>query len=156
MIVEGQIHGGLTEGLLSPSCRRSRTTKAATYRAAPSWTTWCYGGRNPALGDRQNHHAFAASSVGAREWRVAERWLTAAFVNAVVDALSHLGVSTSTCRSPPPWKVWNILKEKGSQADMAVKIEKTFQVNEARGESLVFLSDPRKWHVRPRSADPEQ
>jgi aerobic carbon-monoxide dehydrogenase large subunit len=36
----------------------------------------------------------------------------AAFVNAVVDALSHLGVRHIDMPITP-WKVWNILKEKG-------------------------------------------
>ena len=34
------------------------------------------------------------------------------FVNAVVDALSHLGVKHIDMPITP-WKVWNILKEKG-------------------------------------------
>jgi carbon-monoxide dehydrogenase large subunit len=36
----------------------------------------------------------------------------AAFVNSVVDALSHLGVKHIDMPITP-WKVWNILKEKG-------------------------------------------
>lgn len=36
----------------------------------------------------------------------------AALVNAVVDALSHLGVKHIDMPITP-WKVWNILKEKG-------------------------------------------
>jgi len=47
-----------------------------------------YGGRNPALGDRQNHTPSPHHRLAPREWRVAERGSPAAVVNAVVDALS--------------------------------------------------------------------
>jgi carbon-monoxide dehydrogenase large subunit len=39
-----------------------------------------------------------------------------AIANAVVDALAHLGVRHIDIPITP-WKVWNILKEKGLTAD---------------------------------------
>lgn len=44
--------------------------------------------------------------------RIAERGLVCAFLNAVVDALAHLGVKRIDM-PVTPWKVWDILKEKG-------------------------------------------
>ena len=91
MIVEGQIHGGLTEGFGDRlSCRRSATTKTATYRAARSWTTliptavetphWETG----KTCTPSPHHPFGAKGVGESP----NVGSPAAFVNAVVDALS--------------------------------------------------------------------
>ena len=41
MIVEGQVHGGLSMGLAPALYRRSATTKRAISRVAASWTIWC-------------------------------------------------------------------------------------------------------------------
>jgi carbon-monoxide dehydrogenase large subunit len=54
------------------------------------------------------HHPLGAKGVGESP----NVGSPAAFVNAVVDALSHLGVK-HVDMPVTPWKVWSILKEKG-------------------------------------------
>ena len=54
------------------------------------------------------HHPIGAKGVGESP----NVGSPAAFVNAVVDALSHLGVRHIDM-PVTPWKVWKILKEKG-------------------------------------------
>jgi carbon-monoxide dehydrogenase large subunit len=54
------------------------------------------------------HHPFGAKGIGESP----NVGSPAAFVNAVVDALSHLGVKHIDMPITP-WKVWTILKEKG-------------------------------------------
>ena len=68
----------------------------------------------PELGDRQDRHAlartirFGAKGVGES----ATVGAPPAIANAVVDALSHLGVTHIDIPATPE-KVWRILKEKG-------------------------------------------
>jgi carbon-monoxide dehydrogenase large subunit len=54
------------------------------------------------------HHPLGAKGVGESP----NVGSPAAFVNAVVDALSHLGIRHIDMPITP-WKVWQILKEKG-------------------------------------------
>lgn len=54
------------------------------------------------------HHPLGVKGVGES----ATVGSPAAFVNAVVDALSHLGVKHAEMPILP-WKVWEILKDKG-------------------------------------------
>jgi carbon-monoxide dehydrogenase large subunit len=54
------------------------------------------------------HHPIGAKGIGESP----NVGSPAAIVNAVVDALSHLGV-TNIEMPVTPWKVWQILKEKG-------------------------------------------
>jgi len=102
MIVEGQIHGGLTEGfaiafMQSIDYDESGNVQGGNFMdyllptavETPKWETGAKGvGESPNVGS------------------------PAAFVNAVVDALSHLGVKHIDMPIAP-WKVWTILKEKG-------------------------------------------
>jgi carbon-monoxide dehydrogenase large subunit len=114
MIVEGQIHGGLTEGMAIAFMQQidydeSGNVQGGTFMdyllptavETPNWETDKTTTPSP-------HHPFGAKGVGESP----NVGSPAAFVNAVVDALSHLGVKHIDMPIAP-WKVWNILKEKG-------------------------------------------
>ncbi|HEY6970441.1 MAG TPA: aerobic carbon-monoxide dehydrogenase large subunit [Candidatus Angelobacter sp.] len=114
MIVEGQIHGGLTEGLAIAFMQQidydeNGNVQGGTFMdyllptavETPHWETDKTVTPSP-------HHPFGAKGVGESP----NVGSPAAFVNAVVDALSHLGVRHIDMPITP-WKVWNILKEKG-------------------------------------------
>ncbi|HLW54144.1 MAG TPA: aerobic carbon-monoxide dehydrogenase large subunit [Candidatus Angelobacter sp.] len=114
MIVEGQIHGGLTEGLAIAFMQQidydeNGNVQGGTFMdyllptavETPNWETDKTTTPSP-------HHPFGAKGVGESP----NVGSPAAFVNAVVDALSHLGVKHIDMPITP-WKVWNILNEKG-------------------------------------------
>jgi carbon-monoxide dehydrogenase large subunit len=114
MIVEGQIHGGLTEGLAIAFMQEisyddSGNVQGGTFMdylvptaiETPNWETGNTCTPSP-------HHPFGAKGVGESP----NVGSPAAFVNAVVDALSHLGVKHIDMPLSP-WKIWQILKEKG-------------------------------------------
>ena len=114
MIVEGQIHGGLTEGFAIAFMQQidydeSGNVQGGTFMdyllptavEAPNWETDKTVTPSP-------HHPFGAKGIGESP----NVGSPAAFVNAVVDALAHLGVKHIDM-PVTPWKVWNILKEKG-------------------------------------------
>jgi carbon-monoxide dehydrogenase large subunit len=114
MIVEGQVHGGLTEGLAIAfmqeiSYDESGNIQGGTFMdylvptaiETPHWETGHTCTPSP-------HHPFGAKGVGESP----NVGSPAAFVNAVVDALSHLGVKHIDMPLSP-WKIWQILKEKG-------------------------------------------
>jgi aerobic carbon-monoxide dehydrogenase large subunit len=114
MIVEGQIHGGLTEGLAIAFMQEiaydeSGNVQGGTFMdyliptavETPKWETGKTCTPSP-------HHPFGAKGVGESP----NVGSPAAFVNAVVDALSHLGVKHIDMPIAP-WKIWKILKEKG-------------------------------------------
>ena len=68
----------------------------------------------------------------------------AAFVNAVVDALSHLGV-THIDMPITPWKVWQILQEKGIAVRLWPYGSRTrSKSSEPIDQVWALLSDPRK------------
>src|SRR6202048_672469 len=114
MIVEGQIHGGLTEGLAIAFMQEiaydeSGNVQGGTFMdyliptavETPNWETDKTCTPSP-------HHPFGAKGVGESP----NVGSPAAFVNAVVDALSHLGVKHIDMPITP-WKVWQILKANG-------------------------------------------
>jgi len=114
MIVEGQIHGGLTEGLAIAFMQQidydeNGNVQGGTFMdyllptavETPNWETDKTITPSP-------HHPLGAKGIGESP----NVGSPAAFVNAVVDALSHLGVRHIDMPITP-WKVWNILKEKG-------------------------------------------
>ena len=114
MIVEGQIHGGLTEGLAIAFMQEigydeSGNVQGGTFMdylvptavETPNWETDKTCTPSP-------HHPLGAKGVGESP----NVGSPAAFVNAVVDALSHLGIRHIDMPIAP-WKVWQILKEKG-------------------------------------------
>ncbi|MGA7860559.1 MAG: aerobic carbon-monoxide dehydrogenase large subunit [Thermoplasmata archaeon] len=114
MIVEGQIHGGLTMGL-APAMYEQITYDdggnihgssfldylVPTAVETPHWETGKTITPSP-------HHPIGAKGVGESPTVGAP----AAIVNAIVDALSPLGV-TSIDIPVYPWKVWQILHDKG-------------------------------------------
>jgi carbon-monoxide dehydrogenase large subunit len=114
MIVEGQIHGGLTMGL-APALMEQIQYDAAgniyggtfmdyllpTAVETPKWETGETVTPSP-------HHPIGAKGVGES----ATVGAPAAIANAVVDALWHLGVRHIDIPITAP-KVWAILKEKG-------------------------------------------
>ncbi len=114
MIVEGQIHGGLTMGL-APALYEEINYDAdgniqgssfmdyllPTAMETPRWETDKTTTPSP-------HHPFGAKGVGES----ATVGAPAAIANAVVDALWHLGVRHIDIPITP-WKVWRMLREKG-------------------------------------------
>ncbi|MCL5971234.1 MAG: aerobic carbon-monoxide dehydrogenase large subunit [Firmicutes bacterium] len=114
MVVDGQVHGGLTEGFgiafmqeiaydedgnnLAPNFMEYLVPTAVE---APHWETGRTVTPSP-------HHPIGAKGVGESP----NVGSPAAFVNAVVDALSPYGV-TNVEIPLFPWKVWNVLKELG-------------------------------------------
>ena len=114
MIVDGQIHGGLTMGLAPAlfeeiSYDEDGNIHGGTFMdyllptamETPAWETDKTVTPSP-------HHPFGAKGVGES----ATVGAPPAIVNAVVDALSHLGV-THIDIPITPWKVYAILEEKG-------------------------------------------
>jgi carbon-monoxide dehydrogenase large subunit len=114
MIVEGQIHGGLTEGLAIAFMQEISYDEVGNVQGGtfmdylvptavetPTWETDKTCTPSP-------HHPIGAKGVGESP----NVGSPAAFVNAVVDALSHLGVRHIDMPIAP-WKVWQILKNKG-------------------------------------------
>jgi carbon-monoxide dehydrogenase large subunit len=114
MIVEGQIHGGLAEGLGIAFMQQidydeNGNVQGGTFMdyllptavETPHWETDKTVTPSP-------HHPLGAKGIGESP----NVGSPAAFVNAVVDALSHLGVRHIDMPITP-WKVWNVLKEKG-------------------------------------------
>ncbi len=115
MIVDGQIHGGLTMGLAPALLEEISYDEQGnisggsfmdyllpTAMETPSWETDKTITPSP-------HHPLGAKGVGES----ATVGAPPAIVNAVVDALSHLGVRHMEIPITPE-KVWNILKEKAS------------------------------------------
>jgi aerobic carbon-monoxide dehydrogenase large subunit len=114
MIVDGQIHGGLTMGL-APSLLEAITYDELgnmqqgtfmeyllpTSMETPAWETDKTVTPSP-------HHPLGAKGVGES----ATVGAPPAIANAVVDALSHLGV-THIDIPITPWKVYQILAEHG-------------------------------------------
>ncbi len=115
MIVEGQIHGGLTMGLAPALLEEIHYDENGnilggsfmdyllpTAVETPKWETAKTTTPSP-------HHPIGAKGVGES----ATVGAPAAIVNAVVDALAHLGV-THIDIPITPWKVWSILHEKAA------------------------------------------
>jgi carbon-monoxide dehydrogenase large subunit len=114
MIVEGQIHGGLTMGMAPAlfeeiSYDESGNIQGGSFMdyllptamETPRWETDKTVTPSP-------HHPLGAKGVGES----ATVGAPPAIANAVVDALSHLGVRHIDIPITPE-KVWNILREKG-------------------------------------------
>jgi len=114
MIVEGQIHGGLTMGL-APALYEEITYDEdgnirggsfmdyllPTSMETPRWETAKTVTPSP-------HHPLGAKGVGES----ATVGAPAAIANAVIDALWHLGVRHIDIPITP-WKVWRTLREHG-------------------------------------------
>src|SRR6266851_4148683 len=114
MIVEGQIHGGLTQGI-GPALYEEISYDdegnisggsfldyyVPTALETPHWETDKTTTPSP-------HHPFGAKGVGES----ATVGAPPAIANAVVDALRHLGVTHLDIPITPE-KVWQILKKKG-------------------------------------------
>jgi aerobic carbon-monoxide dehydrogenase large subunit len=114
MIVEGQVHGGLTMGMAPALFEEISYDEMGniqggsfmdyllpTAMETPNWETDKTVTPSP-------HHPFGAKGVGES----ATVGAPPAIANAVVDALAHLGVRHIDIPITPE-KVWNILKEKG-------------------------------------------
>jgi carbon-monoxide dehydrogenase large subunit len=114
MIVDGQIHGGLAMGLAPALFEEISYDEngnisggsfmdylVPTAMETPSWETAKTVTPSP-------HHPFGAKGVGES----ATVGAPPAIVNAVVDALAHLGVRHIDIPITPE-KVWTILKDKG-------------------------------------------
>ena len=114
MIVDGQIHGGLSMGLApalyeemtydengNNQCGSFMDYLVPTSMETPMWETGKTITPSP-------HHPFGAKGVGES----ATVGAPPAIANAVVDALAHLGVKHIDIPITPE-KVWNILKAKG-------------------------------------------
>jgi aerobic carbon-monoxide dehydrogenase large subunit len=118
MIVEGQLHGGLTMGLAPAlyeeiSYDENGNVQGGSFMdylvptavETPAWELDRTVTPSP-------HHPFGAKGVGES----ATVGAPPAIANAVVDALSHLGVKHIDIPITPE-KVWRILREKGVAAE---------------------------------------
>jgi carbon-monoxide dehydrogenase large subunit len=114
MIVEGQVHGGLTEGFAIAFMQDIPFDEEGNC-LAPNWMDYLV----PTALDTPRwetdrtvtpspHHPLGAKGVGESP----NVGSPAAFVNAVVDALAPLGVEHIDMPIYP-WKVWKILREHG-------------------------------------------
>jgi carbon-monoxide dehydrogenase large subunit len=114
MIVEGQVHGGLTEGFAIAFMQDIPFDEEGNC-LAPNWMDYLV----PTALDTPHwetdrtvtpspHHPIGAKGVGESP----NVGSPAAFVNAVVDALAPLGVEHIDMPIYP-WKVWKILREHG-------------------------------------------
>jgi carbon-monoxide dehydrogenase large subunit len=114
MIVQGQIHGGLSMGMAPALLEEISYDESGniqggsfmdylvpTAMETPNWETDHTVTPCP-------HHPLGAKGVGES----ATVGAPPAIVNAVVDALAHLGVKHIDIPMTPE-KVWRILKEKG-------------------------------------------
>jgi aerobic carbon-monoxide dehydrogenase large subunit len=114
MIVDGQIHGGLSMGMAPALMEEISYDEngnvqggsfmdylVPTAMETPGWETGKTVTPSP-------HHPFGAKGVGES----ATVGAPPAIVNAVVDALSHLGVTHMEIPMTPE-RVWRVLKEKG-------------------------------------------
>jgi carbon-monoxide dehydrogenase large subunit len=114
MIVDGQIHGGLTMGMAPALLEEISYDESGniqggsfmdyllpTAMETPKWETDRTVTPSP-------HHPFGAKGVGES----ATVGAPPAIANAVVDALAHLGVKHIDIPITPE-KVWTILREKG-------------------------------------------
>ena len=117
MIVEGQIHGGLTQGLAPAMFEELIYDEEGnilngtfmdyllpTAVETPKWETERTVTPSP-------HHPLGAKGVAESPTVGAPP----AIANAVVDALSHLGVDNMDIPITP-FKVWQVLQEKGVAA----------------------------------------
>jgi len=114
MIVDGQIHGGLSMGMAPALMEEISYDEngnvqggsfmdylVPTSMETPIWETAKTVTPSP-------HHPFGAKGVGES----ATVGAPPAIVNAVVDALAHLGVTHMEIPMTPE-RVWRVLKEKG-------------------------------------------
>ncbi len=114
MIVDGQIHGGLTMGLAPALYEEINYDEDGniqggsfmdyllpTAMETPRWETDKTTTPSP-------HHPLGAKGVGES----ATVGAPAAIANAVIDALWHLGVRNIDIPIAP-WKVWKVLREHG-------------------------------------------
>jgi carbon-monoxide dehydrogenase large subunit len=118
MIVEGQVHGGLTQGL-APALyeilsydedgnvlgSNFQDYLIPTAMETPNWEIDRTVTPSP-------HHPIGAKGIGESPTVGAPQ----AIANAVVDALAHVGVRHIDIPITP-WKVWNILKQHGLTSD---------------------------------------
>ena len=154
MVVEGQIHGGLAMGL-APALYEQIWYDAEgnihggtfmdylvpTAMETPAWETDRTVTPSP-------HHPLGAKGVGES----ATVGAPPAIVNAVVDALAHLGVTHIDIPITPP-RLWRLLKEKGvgtliTSGDL---LERAAELRRA-GQPFVLATVVRS--LRPSSARP--
>ena len=115
MIVEGQIHGGLTHGagagaLRGDLLRRERQHPGRQLHRLPG----AHRGGDAEVGDRPDRarRRRITRSAPRASGESATVGAPAAIANAVVDALWHLGVRHIDIPITPP-KVWKLLRDKG-------------------------------------------
>ena len=115
MIVDGQIHGGLTMGLAPGAVRGDHLRRARQQHGRhvhglprPDRDGDARPGRSARPSRPSPHHPIGAKGVGES----ATVGAPPAIANAVVDALWHLGVRNIDIPITPQ-KVWAILHEKG-------------------------------------------
>ena len=94
LLVAGQQHGGIAQGVAQALCEEVPTTTTATRSPRTSWTTRCRprpssrASRRPTPRRRRRCNPLGAKGIGES----GTIGSTPAVHNAVVDALSHLGI----------------------------------------------------------------
>ena len=114
MIVEGQVHGGLTMGL-APALYEEIVYDENGQNLTSTFMDYLLPNRcgDAGLGDRQDLHSSPTSSPRAKGiGESATVGAPAAIANAVVDALWHLGVRNIDIPITPD-KVWKVLRDNG-------------------------------------------
>ena len=118
MIIEGQIHGGLTEAFGIAMGQEIRYDERATSPARPSWTTSCRprsrrrNGRPTGRRRPSPHHPIGAKGVGESP----NVGGVPCFANAVNDAFKFLG-STHIAMPHDHWRTWMAAESWGCTDD---------------------------------------
>ena len=156
MIVDGQIHGGLTEGLAIAFMQEIGYDENGNVQGGsfmdyllptavetPHWETDKTCTPSP-------HHPFGAKGVGESP----NVGSPAAFVNAVVDCAFAPGRPPHRYAHHPVESMDYSEGERGRELAVALRIEKTFQVNQPIDKVWALLSDPGEGcQLRARRSD---
>ena len=111
LIVDGQVHGGITQGIATALYEEGSTTRTATSRTDDRDLPRAVGGGAPVVRARPDGEQATDQPLGVKG--VGETGTIAAapaVINAVVDALSHLGV-TDIQMPATPERVWRAIEE---------------------------------------------
>ena len=112
MVVEGQVHGGVAQGIAEALFEEATYDSEGNLRHG-TMTTYMVPGP-PELPSFELEHTVTPSPTNPMGVKgIGEAGTIAAppaVINAVVDALSHLGV-TNVARPATPERVWNAIQE---------------------------------------------
>ena len=110
MIIDGQVHGGITQGIAAALYEEGVYDEDGNLQTTTMTTSRAVGRRGSVLRDRP--HRDAGGQPARRQGGGETGTIAAApaVMNAVVDALSHLGV-TDVPMPATPERVWTAIEE---------------------------------------------